>query len=324
MMRADRLLSLLMLLQTQGPMTAESLAQTLEVSVRTIYRDLDALSYAGVPVYTERGPGGGCGLLDPYRTNLTGLTENEVRALFMLSVPAPLSDLGVREDLQSALLKLTAALPETRLQDERSVRQRFYLDSTGWDQTLVAVPHLKALQQAVWEDRPIRLTYRIPYPINDQGCREVDPYGLVAKAGVWYLVGQTDDRVRVFRVADILGVQLLDIQFSRPETFNLGDFWSAWCTDYEANRLHYPVKVRVDPELLPILPLYFGDAIREQIAAALTADAEGWLTLDLLFERVEAARDRILGFGRAMEVLEPEALRLSVIDFAAQIVDFYE
>ena len=322
-MRADRLLSLLMLLQTQGRMTAEALAVALEVSVRTIYRDLDALSYAGVPVYTERGPGGGCGLLDPYRTNLTGLTENEVRALFMLSVPAPLSDLGVRGDLQSALLKLTAALPETRLQDERSVRQRFFLDSVGWNQPLEPVPHLQALQQAVWEDRNIVLTYRMPYPIDDQGQREVAPYGLVAKTGVWYLVGQSDARVRVYRVSQIFAVQLLDRQFVRPEAFSLEEFWSSWCVDYEQNRLQYPVTVRSAPELIPVLPLYFGDAILAQIAAA-QPDEDGWITLDLLFERVETARDRLLGFGSALEVLEPEALRLSVIDFARQIVEFYE
>ncbi len=322
-MRADRLLSILMLLQTQGQMTAETLAEALEVSVRTIYRDLDALSFAGVPVFAERGPGGGVGLLDRYRTNLTGLTNNEVRALFMLSIPAPLSDLGVRDDLQSALLKLTAALPESRLQDERSVRQRFYLDSVGWFQSTEAVPHLEPIQKALWEDRRLHLTYRIPYPINDQGEREIDPYGLVAKAGVWYLVGQSDERIRVYRVSNILAAHPTNQPFDRPPDFNLANFWSGWCADTEQNRLQYPVTVRVAPMLVHSLPMYFGESIREQIDTAGPPDTEGWTTLKLQFERVETARDRILGFGNAIEVLEPEALRLSVIDFATQIVGFY-
>src|SRR5512136_703550 len=133
-MRADRLLSLLMLLQARGRMTAQELAAELEVSERTIYRDINALSASGVPVYAESGPGGGCALLDSYRTNLTGLDQDEVRALFMLSIPAPLDQLGVSQELRTALLKLSAALPDTRRGDEERTRQRIHLDSTWWFQ----------------------------------------------------------------------------------------------------------------------------------------------------------------------------------------------
>lgn len=144
-MRADRLLSLLMLLQIRGRMTARELAKELEVSERTIYRDIDALSIAGVPVYGEPGPEGGYALVDSYRTNLTGLTEGEVRALFMLSIPAPLADLGVSHELRAALPKLSAALPNARRRDEERVRQRFHLDSTWWRQGEERVPHLQTI-----------------------------------------------------------------------------------------------------------------------------------------------------------------------------------
>jgi predicted DNA-binding transcriptional regulator YafY len=141
-MRADRLISLLMFLQTRGRMTAQELAKELEVSERTVYRDIKALSTAGVPIYTMRGPGGGCALLDSYRTDLTGLTDDEVRALFMLSIPAPLAELGVSQELEAALLKLSAALPAARRYEENRVRQRILLDSIPWFHPHEPVPHL--------------------------------------------------------------------------------------------------------------------------------------------------------------------------------------
>src|SRR5512136_1200151 len=155
-MRADRLLSLLMLLQTRGRMTAQALARELEVSERTIYRDIDALSATGVPVYADRGPNGGCSLLDNYRTTLTGLTPDEVRALFMISIPAPLDALGVSPELKTARLKLLAALPGARRQDERLARERIYLDSTWWSLPDEPAPHLQALHQAVWQSQRLR------------------------------------------------------------------------------------------------------------------------------------------------------------------------
>lgn len=321
-MRADRLLSILMLLQARGRMTAEQLAEETEVSVRTIYRDIDALSAAGVPVYAERGPGGGCALIEGYRTSLTGLTEDEVRALFMLSVPASLDDLGASQELRAALRKLAAALPDARRQDEERVRQRIYLDWEGWAQP-EPVPHLQAIRQAVWQDRKLTIAYRWVAPHVQQFERLVDPYGLVAKAGVWHLVCADDSRIRVHRVSELVDVRATDEHFERPADFDLAAFWKAWCRGREESRPTYPVTARVSPDLVQLLPLYFGNRVRDAIANAGPPDSEGWVTLTLPFERLETARERILGFGRAVEVLEPEPLRLSVIDFARQIVNFY-
>jgi len=319
-MRADRLLSLLMLLQTRGRLTAQQLAEELEVSERTIYRDIDALSVAGVPVYAERGAGGGFALLDSYRTNLTGLTEDEVRALFMLSIPAPLADLGVTQALKTALLKLTAALPAARRADEAHVRQRIYLDSVGWFLTEEPAPHLHTLQQAVWEDRSLYLTYRLPF--ETQVERLVQPFGLVAKAGVWYVVCRRNGCMRVYRVSRVMDARFTDETFERPADFDLAAFWKQSCEELEAGQPCYTATVRVAPDLAPYLPHYFGDEIRRQIQAA-TPDEEGWLTLEFTFESLEAARERILGFGRAVEVLSPQALRDTVLDFAQQIVALY-
>ncbi len=196
-MRADRLLSLLLLLQTRGRMTAQALADELEVSVRTVYRDIEALSGAGVPVYADRGPGGGCALVDNYRTQLTGLHEGEVRALFVANMPGVLADLGLGADLKAALLKLLAALPAERRSDDRWVRQRIFLDWERWEKTTTRqedaargpAPTLQLIQRAVWNDRKLWITYRrLSSFYRREFERLVAPYGLVAKEGEWYLV----------------------------------------------------------------------------------------------------------------------------------------
>ncbi len=322
-MRADRLLSLLMLLQARGRVTAQKLAEELEVSERTIYRDIEALGMAGVPVYAERGPGGGCSLLDSYRTSLTGLTENEVRALFMLSIPAPLAALGVSDELKTALLKLSAALPSYRRHEEEEVRQRIHLDSVWWFQREEFTPHLQAIRRAVWKNRKLHLIHRLTVPVEIHVEQIVDPYGLVAKAGIWYMVCARNGHLRVYRVSHLVDVRLLDETFERPADFDLAAFWNQWCSEYEDNRPYYPVSARIAPELVPYLRYHFDNRLNYEIVQAAPPDAEGWITLTLPFETLEEARVRILGFGRAIEVLEPEALRLSVIDFAEQIVAFY-
>jgi predicted DNA-binding transcriptional regulator YafY len=173
-----------MLLQTRGRMTARDLATELEVTERTIYRDLTALSAAGVPVYAERGPGGGVALVEEYRTTLTGLTPDEARALFMMSVPAPLTQLGVGQEFKAALLKLSASLPDSRRAEQGRARQRILLDSAWWFQSGEDVPCLQTVQQALWADRPLRLQVRWDF-FDTQFEQEAEPYGLVAKASVW-------------------------------------------------------------------------------------------------------------------------------------------
>ena len=240
-MRADRLLSILIMLQSRGKLTAQMLAKELEVSERTIYRDMDALSAAGVPVYCERGPGGGCALLESYRTNLTGLTRSEVRALFMLSIPAPLQQLGVDQDLRAALLKLSAAVPEFLQPEGSRARARVHLDSSAWFQSEQPTPHLGTIQRALWTDHCLHLTYRLA--IDAQADHLVAPYGLVAKTNQWYLVFSRPDSIFVVQVADVLDARVDDQEFTMPEDFNLVEFWSAWSLQQEHNRPQFPVQV---------------------------------------------------------------------------------
>lgn len=227
-MRADRLLSILMLLQTRGRMTARDLAEHLEVSERTIYRDFDALSMAGIPLYTERGPGGGCSLMDGYQTRLTGLTETEIRALFLSTVPAPSTDLGMGRALEDALLKVSAALPETSRYNVEHTRQRFYVDMAGWQHEGYDISCLPLLQEAIWCDRKLFIGYYDDTRTRQQSL--VEPYGLVAKTGIWYLIGGLAGTRQVLRVSRMYDVRSTDLSFTRPMDFNLVTYWTEYQT----------------------------------------------------------------------------------------------
>jgi len=324
-MRADRLLSILMILQARGLVTAEELAEELEVSVRTIYRDVVALSTAGVPVYSERGPGGGIALVDRYRTDLTGLSKDEARALFMLSIPAPLDDLGVGGELKAAMLKLSAALPSTRRDDEESSRKRIHLDWVPWFHEQLPQPHLQTIQLGVWNDEMLHLKY-LTEAGEWLGTLEdtVAPYGMVAKAGVWYLVCERDGHMAVIRVSWVQEADFLEVEFYRPEDFDLAAFWKNWRLDYEARRPNYPVKVRVAPILMENMPFPFVESIQGEIDQSQPPDSDGWRIMTISFESFEKARTRLLTLGGAIEVLEPLALRASIFDYAQQIAGVYE
>lgn len=328
-MRADRLLSLLLLLQSRGKLTAEELANELEVSVRTIYRDLDALSAAGVPVYADRGPGGGCMLLDNYQTKLTGLREDEVRALFMAGAPTALAELGFGAELKTAMLKLLAALPSERQADERWVRQRVLLDWERWPQAAgssgldASAPeaHLQTIQQAVWCDHRLRIQYRRETSFyRRQFARLVDPYGLVAKAGEWFLVCATGERLRVYAVRELTSVEATGEPFVRAPEFDLSAFWQQWQQQRGAEQGSCLVQVRVSPAMAAELPLHLGKAVRVQPSAL--ADGQ-WQTVELQFDSFEEARTKLLGLGAGVEVETPLALRLSVLDYAQQVVQRY-
>ena len=222
-MRADRLLSILMLIQIRGRITAHELAQQLEVSERTIYRDFEALSRAGIPLYTERGPGGGCSLVDGYQTRLTGLTETEIRALFLSTITAPSADLGMGRALEDALLKVSAALPESRRYNAEHTRERFYVDMQERQHNERITAYLQTIQDAIWHDSKLCIDYA-----NEQGIQQqylVDPYGLVVKTQTWYLVGRVANTTQVFRVARMCNVEVTNYFFTRLPNFGLVDYW---------------------------------------------------------------------------------------------------
>jgi predicted DNA-binding transcriptional regulator YafY len=320
-MRADRLISIVLLLQTHGRLTAGELAGQLEVSERTIYRDLESLGMAGVPIYSEHGPGGGYALLDSYRTTLTGLNEAEVRTLFMSGVYGPLADLGLSQALKIALMKLASSLPESQQQRVEQTRQRIYLDAVAWFQSSEAVPYLRMLQEAIWCDQYVNITYqRSDGEIRD---RVIAPYGLVAKASLWYVVASNGEDMRVYRVARILSLTPLDEVFEYPADFDLEAYWLQWCKAFETSRWQHDMQLRVSPDVAEIMAGYWGDAVRT-IIEAVEPDAQGWREITLRYESIESACNTLIRFGAGVKVLQPPQLRDSIIRLASDIVAFYD
>ena len=322
-MRADRLISMLMILQARGKVTARDLAVELEVSERTVYRDVTALSISGVPVYAERGPGGGIRLVEAYRSNLTGLTREEVRALYMIGTPEPLAQLGFGPELRGAMLKLAASLPTTLKSDEALARQRVYLDPEPWDRNRrpVGMPYLQTIQQAVWQGRVLHIRYELfAGPQIDSLDVVLYPYGLVAKGGEWYLVARQEDHIAVLPVDRIIAAQIQDESFATPPDFNLESFWKQWCQGQSGYQHAFGVRMRIHPDLIPKLPTRIRQAMR---VTGAENDEQGRVTYEIRFASLDEARARLLRLGNSVEVVEPVALRYSLKDYAEQIIAVY-
>lgn len=319
-MRADRLLSIMLLLQIYRRLTAGELARRLEVSERTIHRDMEALSAAGVPVLAERGAGGGWALAEGYRTNLTGLNEAEVQTLFA-GVPARLlADLNLEKTSEAARVKLLAALPEASRAGAEYARQRIHVDVSGWGAAAEASPHLHTIQEAVWQGRRLHLTYERDCGAEAAG-RLVDPLGLVAKGGVWYLVAKAAGEVRSYRVSRVTAARLSDEPCERPEGFDLAAYWSASVARFKSDVPRFDATFRAHQSVLHLMK-YAGRFSRVESVGE--PDAEGWAVVRMRFQFEEDACGIALGFGTRVQVVEPERLRDKVLEMAREVVAFYE
>lgn len=319
-MRADRLVRLLMLLQTRPKLTAGELARELQVSERTIHRDLDALSSAGVPVYTTRGATGGVALVDGWRTKLTGFTRTELHALAALGAPGTLEDLGLSGPLKTGLVKLAAALPAMQQPALEYARQRLHVDASPWFAEREPVPHLAVLRDAVWQDRRVSLTYR-DFD-GERGRRVVDPYGLVIKADRWYLVAGNGKEPRVYRGARVEGARMLPQTFKRPERFDLPAFWKEWCVRFAEKRAQYEVTLRLTKDgeqaLRQVRPPADGKRLD-----SIPWSSDGMKTAVVDFERESIALSQLCTLGRGVKVLAPEPLRAKLIAVAEDLQATY-
>jgi predicted DNA-binding transcriptional regulator YafY len=306
-MRASRLVQLLLLLQSRGRVTARVLAEELEVSERTIHRDVDALSAAGVPIYAERGPHGGIQLVDGYRTRLTGLTGDEAEALFLSGLPGPAAELGLGTVVAAARLKVLASLPaELRARASRLV-ERFHLDAAGWFQASESVPHLAVLADAVWESRQLRITYRRGESAVD---RVVEPVGLVLKAGVWYVVAVADEEIRTYRARRIRAVRPTGATFERPADFDLARHWTESTAAYERELPRIAVTLRLENAALGRLMDVVGErVVRDAERPDDPGAPAGWTTLRITADWPEEVPGRLVGLGGSVEILEPAAVR---------------
>ncbi len=317
-MRADRLLSILLLLQVNRRLTARELAKRLEVSERTILRDMEALSTAGVPVTAERGSGGGWYLLEEYRTNLTGMSAEEIQTLFLMQPTRLLADLGLHKASEAAFIKLLAALPSLSRRNAEDVRQRIHIDTASWHRPEEIVPHLHTLQDAIWQERKLHMLYQR----GDDSAVErlVDPLGLVAKGSIWYLVAAVDGNTRTYRISRVQQATITEQPCVRPVDFDLAAYWEQSSTDFKAALPRYPATVRASPTILS----YMRNVSRyAHIISAEPPDSDGWIQLTMQFEGEHNACEYVLSLGSQIEVLEPPELREKVIRAAESIIALY-
>jgi predicted DNA-binding transcriptional regulator YafY len=319
-MRASRLLTLMMLLQTRGRMSAEALAAELEVSVRTVYRDIDQLSAAGVPVYADVGRNGGFALLEGWRTRLTGLTAPEARALFLSGLPGPAGELGLGDEVQAAELKLLAALPADWQDEARRMASRFHLDPKGWFHSGHKPDFLKLVADAVWGERRLAIRYDSWTKISDS---VVDPLGLVLKGGIWYLVARREGGYRTFRLSQILTLLVLDETFERPVDFDLPRHWEESTAQFEREVYVGTARVKATKtgiSRLKDISLLVRQAIEAQV---LDFDADGWAELDVPIEEEHWASREMTRVGAEIVVLAPPGLRDRMAGIARRLAGFY-
>ncbi|MFF5272518.1 helix-turn-helix transcriptional regulator [Streptomyces sp. NPDC000133] len=322
-MRAARLIKMVLLLQSRTAMTAAELARELEVSERTITRDAQALSEAGVPVYADRGRAGGYRLVGGYRTRLTGLARNEAEALFLSGLPSALREMGLEDAASAARLKVSAALLPSLRDASDTAAQRFHLDAPGWYQEPVTPELLPAVAEAVWDDRMVKARYRRGGP-GSEVERELAPYGLVLKAGVWYVCARAGTDFRVYRMDRFAAVAVTDERFVRDEDFALPAFWDERAAQFARSILRTEVTVRVSEAGVSRLPhLVDRSAALDALDAAGPPDVDGWRTVVLPVESLDVAYSQLLSLGPELEVVEPAPLRTRFGAAAERLSDLY-
>ncbi|MFI8187855.1 helix-turn-helix transcriptional regulator [Streptomyces sp. NPDC085946] len=343
-MRAARLIKMVLLLQSRSPMTAAELARELEVSERTVLRDAQALSEAGVPVYADRGRAGGYRLIGGYRTRLTGLHRGEAEALFLSGVPGALREMGLEDAASAARLKVSAALLPSLRDASRTAAQRFHLDAPSWFREPRTPELLPAVADAVWDDRRITARYRRggarPQEADGAGAprgagsgdaadevvRELEPYGLVLKAGVWYLCARVAGResLRVYRIERFTAVEAGEERFERDPEFDLPAFWEERAEQFARSLLRAEVVVRLSEAGARALPHAVGPpSAREALAAADGPDADGWVTVTVPVESEEVAHTQLAALGPEVEVLAPAGLRARFAEDARRLAALY-
>lgn len=323
-MRASRLLSIVLLLQNRGRMTAHELASELEVSIRTIYRDVESLSSAGVPVYGEAGHEGGYALVEGYRTRLTGLHEDEANALSLAGLPSAAEDLGLGSVLTVAQLKLDAAMPPALRERSGRIRSRFHLDASAWYREAEAVPYLTAIAAAVWEARTLRVRYR-RWAEPREVERVLRPIGLVLKSGIWYLVASAGEGpIRTYRVSQILDVAEDGSTFERPAGFDLAEYWRASLEDFDERRYRSTATIRLSPEARHRMEDLYGSTILNSVAETESPpDDAGWVRAVIPTEGVRHALGEVFKLGWGIEVLDPPELRALVAETAVELAQLH-
>ncbi|MEV4052621.1 WYL domain-containing protein [Amycolatopsis sp. NPDC049688] len=318
-MKAERLVALLFTLQRRRSATAAELALELGVSERTMHRDLAALRDAGVPLWTEQGRHGGFRLVDGWRAGLDGLTAREAVALFALGVPSALAGLGLDTAGSAARAKVTAGMPAELREHAALVAGRFHLDAPGWFGSPDEPPALATVVQAVWSQRRVSVSYRRRDKV---ASRELEPLGLVLKAGVWYLVARVvpDDALRTYRVSRILSVASSEVSFDRPPEFDLAGWWRSSSAAFEQVARPLSVRARLNRTAVRELRRVFGgEHLADTVVSLGTPDDHGWAEAELALEDGEIGLGQLVALSPGVEVLDPPELRAALAAVGAEL-----
>ena len=319
-MRGDRLISILLLLQSQGQMTAKELSERLEVSERTIYRDMEALSRTGIPVLAERGKNGGWSLLEGYRTNLTGLKESEIRTLFVSPSEQLLDDLGLSRTSEDARNKLIASLPPAYRENAKDVWNRIHVDTSTWRKRKEKMVTFDVLKNAIWEENKLKIEYQRADGKTNEVV--VKPLGLVAKGSRWYFIAFKDnDVIRNYRVSRIKSAEPISETFERPKDFDLAQYWRSSTEAFLENLPKYEVWVEASPSILP--RLQFTDRFVQSVEVE-NKNQDGWIPVKLSFDTEDEAKGYVLGFADQIKVIEPKELHDKILVMAEATVNFYK
>ncbi|WP_462409860.1 helix-turn-helix transcriptional regulator [Neobacillus sp. Marseille-QA0830] len=317
-MRADRLISILLLLQNCEKMTAKELAEELEVTERTIHRDMEALSAAGIPVVADRGKMGGWRLLEQYRTNLTGLKANEIKSLFITPSFQLLDDLGFTDNWKEARQKLMASIPTPMRINAADAWNRIHVDTSRWRQAPEKVETFVTLKQAIWGDKKLQIEYQ--RADGELLNRTVEPLGLVAKGSTWYLIARSDEKIRNYRASRILAASLVEEPFIRPKDFNLEDYWQESTQSFVESMPTYSVEVEISPLIMNRIR-FTGRFV--QVIHVEEKTANGWYPATLRFETEQEATEYILGFGNQIKIIHPTSLQEAIKEMAKKVIEFY-
>ncbi|MDP1976657.1 YafY family protein [Undibacterium sp.] len=320
-MRASRLISILTILQARGFATAPELAEQCAVNLRTIYRDIDAMSEAGIPIYSERGSGGGYRLLDGYRTQLNGLSAKEAEALLMSGLAGAATDMGLGSVMMAAQNKLLSAMPATLREGALEMRSRFHLDAPSWYARAEQPQYLPMVADAVWEQKRIQIRYQ-----SWKGTKEriLEPLGMVMKGGSWYLVGQVDEIPRTYRISRIQEISVLDQHFQRPGPFDLAAYWHKSTARLEQDMHTNTATVRLSPRGVKWRETYLSPYVFSEMQLSSEPDADGWTVVTMPVGSLTVACAEILRFGNDAEVLEPPELRQKIMEAIEGMKNVYK
>lgn len=320
-MRADRLISILLLLQSSPKLTASQLSKKLEVSIRTIYRDIDALSSIGVPIYADKGVNGGIRLLGDYKTSLTGINKNELLSLLIPTSDKILADLGIENLKYQTMLKILGNSSSNAVQELENIQNYIYIDMLPWNDTnsKVNTDILTILQSAIWNTEELLIKYKKIVELKEIEIKEVkvQPLGLVCKRSIWYLVAIDSEIIKTYKTSNIEDVFILDESFIRPENFNLKDYWIQSTLNFKTLIPKYNFTFKVNPIILSQVkerPFIF---IKE------TTTKEDFIYLKIDFESLWQGIEFAFNYGKNIEIIEPDEAIHEIKKKALQVIELY-